>query len=228
MLATPGQISQGFNLDIGRPYNGTFGREQLRCCPSNSLACGRDKYRLIAESSGQHGRAAVGVHCRSAWVIDRTDLIEALIRQDKFPMAECFRLGLCASNNFLYEFNDLGSDDIECGGAVENSSSVHVHVVLHSAISLWIASNLNHRRDGRAHYRAAAGGEQSNVVATSHKLRNLGVVGNVRKAKLRGAFRNDVEQIETGALRMLGRSYYAADGSTPRFHVSSGRLLFLR
>src|SRR5687767_4399063 len=85
----------------------------------------------------------------------RADGFELFVGEDEFLVPERFGLGGLARGDALHEIVDLAADIIE-SGALQDASRVHVHIVGHALVGVRVCANLDDRRDGRSHHRAAA------------------------------------------------------------------------
>ena len=92
---------------------------------------------------------------------------------------------------------NLAPDLVERRLAFHDSPGIHVHVVGHPPIGLWIGANLYHGRDGGPDDRAAPGDEQDYMAAARDQFGDLGIVVDIGEAEADFAVRNHIEQAET-------------------------------
>src|SRR6187455_805312 len=157
----------------------------------------------------------------------RTDWFELFVGEDEFLVAERLGLGQFAACDAFHQREDLAAYVVEIG-ATQDAAGVHVHVVGHAIVGVWIGAHLDDRRDGGAHHRAAAGGEQDEVRAAGDQLDDLGIVGDVGESESRFAVRHHVEEIEAAARRHIARFDEPGDGRGAGLGVRSHGLFFER
>ena len=80
--------------------------------------------------------------------------------------------------------------------ALQNTPGINIHIFREALIGIGVGANLDHRRQRRAHYRAAPGRKQDYMRPTGDHFRDLGIVIDVGKPETHLAVRHHIQQIQ--------------------------------